>query len=267
MALAFPEREDNIRLKRSPLAEVICQVRFPPILRIPENRPVALQDRIRKRFPDYEIEDNVLFRVDAASGRPLPTAQEQVVNRSYKFISRKRGNTVVLAVDFFAISSARYAVWEEFASDLRLVSEAVVEVYEPAHATRVGLRYVNLLDPEKLGLASFAEVVGLLQPELQVLFKTEVWSEPAEAAIQLVLADEEGAGRLAFRMGKRIHDEKSSLALDFDYFQEDEEGLPLEDLVERCDRYHRVIYDAFRWCIPDGNLEVFDPILKLEAPE
>jgi uncharacterized protein (TIGR04255 family) len=267
MALAFPQREDNLRLKRSPLAEVICQVRFPPILTIPETRPVAFQDRVRRRFPDYEVEDNVLFRVDAASGMPLPTAQQQVVNRSHKFISRKRGNTVVLAVDFFSLSSTRYKVWEEFATDLQLVSDAVVVVYDPAHATRVGLRYVNVLDPEKLGLESFAKVVDLLQPELQVLFKTEVWGEPAEAAVQLALVDEDGAGRLTFRMGKRIQDQKSSLALDFDYFQEDEEGLPLADLVERCDRYHRVIYDAFRWCIPEGNLEVFEPVLKLEAAE
>jgi|SRR5215207_1349660 len=267
MPVAFPHQNDDVRLKRSPLAEVICQVRIPPILSIPENRPAAFQDRIRRRFPDFEVEDSVLFRVDVTSGAPLPAPQQQTVNRTYKFASLKRGTTVSLAVDFFALSSTRYVVWEEFASDLELVSNAVTEVYEPSHATRIGLRYINILDPIKLGLSSFSEVMSLLQPELTALYRPAVWGEPAEIGVQLVLDDEDGAGRLGFRMGKRLQDGLASYLLDFDYFQEDEEGLPLEDLAQRCDRYHRVIYDAFRWSIAEGRLEVFDPVPKREAAE
>ena len=267
MPLSFPHQNDDVRLTRSPLAEVVCQVRIPPILSIPENKPVAFQDRIRKRFPDYEVEDSVLFRVDVSSGAPIPTAQHQTVNRAYKFISRKRGNTVTLAEDFFALSSIRYTVWEEFASDLSLVNDAVNDIYEPSHATRIGLRYVNILDPEKLGLASLQEVVSLLQSELTSLYQAEVWGEPSQMAVQLVLDDEPAEGRLGFRLGKRLEGDKAAIQLDFDYFQEDEEGLPLEGLVERCDRYHRVIYDAFRWSIAEGGIDAFDPIPKKEVSE
>lgn len=267
MTLAFPRQDDNIRLKRSPLAEVVCQVRFPPILSIPERTPAAFQDRIRKRFPEYEAEDSVLFRLDVASGFPVPSAQQQAVARTYKFSSRKRGNIATLAIDFFALSASRYVVWEEFAADLSLLADAVQGVYDPNHATRIGLRYINHLEPAKLGLNSVREVVDLLQPELTTLFRTSAWDEPSEASVQLVLDDEQGGGRLGFRMGKSKENEQSSLLLDFDYFEENEEGIPLEGLVQRCDRYHRVIYDAFRWSIAEDRLGVFEPIPKLEAAE
>lgn len=265
MALAFPHQSDDLRLQRSPLAEVVCQVRFPPILSIPEKAPAALQDRIRKRFPHYEVEDTVLFRLDTSSGFPVPSSQQQAVSRIYKFLSRKRADTATLAIDFFALSTSKYIVWEDFASDLKLLSDAIQDIYDPSHATRIGLRYINHLDPVELGLDSVREVIDLLQPELKALFQTPVWDDPSEAAVQLVLDDTEGGGRLGFRMGKRSEDAREMFILDFDYFEEDQEGLPLENLIERCDRYHKVIYDAFRWSIAEGRLEIFEPVAKKEV--
>lgn len=265
MALAFPPKVDDIRLLRSPLAEVVCQIRFPSILSIPTNSPVTFQEKIRRRFPEFETEDSVVFQVNASSGSPLPTANQQTINRAYKFFSRQRGSSVTLAQDFFALSTTKYAVWEEFASDLLLVSEAVREIYEPSHATRIGLRYVNILEPEKLGLSSLQEVVKLLQPVLTSMFVASVWTEPAEMVTQLVLNDDEG--RLGFRMGKRVVDDRPVWQLDFDYFEEDVNGLPLENLIERCERYHTVIYDAFRWSIVDDRIDVFGPVLKQERLE
>lgn len=268
MTLAFPHQDDNIRLERSPLAEVVCQVRFPPILSIAERTPVAFQDRIRKRFPEYEVEEGFMFRVDMASGSlSAPPAPQQSVARTYKFSSRKRGTVATLAIDFFALSTSRYIVWEEFANDLRLLTDAVRGIYDPSHATRIGLRYINHLVPANLGLDSVGAVIDLLQPELTALFRTSAWDEPSEASVQLVLNDDEVGGRLGFRMGKRSENLQFSLLLDFDYFEENEEGLPLEELVERCDRYHRVIYDAFRWSIAEDGLNVFAPVPKLEAAE
>ena len=40
--------------------------------------------------------------------------------------------------------------------------------------------------------------------------------------------------------------------LDFDCYSEGE--IDLDGLVERCERYHDVIYNAFRWCIREGEL-------------
>ena len=40
--------------QRNPLAEVICQLRFPEILSIGANLPVDFQEAIRDEFPQYQ---------------------------------------------------------------------------------------------------------------------------------------------------------------------------------------------------------------------
>ena len=48
----FPDAP-RVMYERNPLVEVICQVRFPPVLRIEAQLPDAFQDRIRDVFPIY----------------------------------------------------------------------------------------------------------------------------------------------------------------------------------------------------------------------
>ena len=55
--MVFPETE-RIVFKRNPLTQVICQLRFPPILII-SNEPAAFQERIRDVYPIYERGENV----------------------------------------------------------------------------------------------------------------------------------------------------------------------------------------------------------------
>ena len=73
MALNFPQHPD-IPLSAPPLAEVICQVRFPPILRIVREEPSDFQERVRDRFPLLEVEQGVVVkfpRRPAAARLPL----------------------------------------------------------------------------------------------------------------------------------------------------------------------------------------------------
>jgi uncharacterized protein (TIGR04255 family) len=53
-----------------------------------------------------------------------------------------------------------------------------------------------------------------------------------------------------------------NFVLDFDYFEKGK--LPLEGLIERCDNYHKIIYNAFRWSLCDESLDRFQPIKKEE---
>jgi len=53
--LRFPVQKD-VRLLKSPLNEVICQVRYPPVLRIAEENPIGFQERLRGQFPELRVE-------------------------------------------------------------------------------------------------------------------------------------------------------------------------------------------------------------------
>ena len=50
--MPFPEAE-RVVYRQNPLDRVVCQLKFPPILKIEREIPVEFQDRIRKDFPGF----------------------------------------------------------------------------------------------------------------------------------------------------------------------------------------------------------------------
>jgi len=251
--ICFPKRED-VRLGRAPLAEVICQVRFPPVLRIADEHPVAFQERIRTQFPQLDVEQRVMILRMAPLGTEPPSAKPEP--RVFRFRSSE-GNTVVsLAANFYALSTTSYTHWADFLNLLKLVNQAACDVYDLPYAVRVGLRYINRLTFGNTGTSSATELWEILRPELTLLLRDNCWDEPLEMASQLMLTADEGE-RLTLRSGFKGGEEPVFL-LDFDYFAED--NISLESLPALCSRYHDAIYNAFRWCIREGKLAAFAPV-------
>jgi uncharacterized protein (TIGR04255 family) len=257
MALMFPHQPD-VQLENAPLAEVICQVRFPPILRILNEEPSEFQERVRHRFPELQFEQGlvVTLSVPPTSGPPAVDAPPRV----YRFHNLADQTTTSLALDFFAVATQAYTHWRNFAADLALAAGAVQAIYAPAYATRIGLRYVNRFTPAGTGRQSLDDVLALLRPELSSLYRTDAWSEPGGLVTQLTLPDD--SGTLIIRSACGRAEGEPFFVLDFDYFEEG--PLPLEGLIERCDRYHRTIYNAFRWSLRPASLHVFRPLAAQE---
>ena len=252
MGLNFPHHPD-IPLAAPPLAEVICQVRFPPILRIARDEPSEFQERIRERFPLLDIEQGVAVKFPAPASGGAPSAEAPP--RVFRFGSEDSGTFVSLAVDFYALSTQHYTHWTDFAEKLELVQTAVEAVYRPAHATRIGLRYINRFTPQGAQCATMREVLALFRPELTALLQTDAWSQPASLVTQLNLPDDEAM--LTLRTAYSATEEEPFFLLDFDYYEEGRLGF--DKLVERCDGYHRVIYNAFRWSLRESGLTRFGP--------
>ena len=51
-------------------------------------------------------------------------------------------------------------------------------IYRPAHAKRIGLRYINRFTPQGASCATMSEVFALFRPELTSLLQTDAWSQP-----------------------------------------------------------------------------------------
>ena len=68
--------------KRRQLLEVICQLRFPDILKIESTEPAEFQDRIRGEYPQYQKKVEQL-PPQIVNGKPVP---QGTVN-NYQFIS------------------------------------------------------------------------------------------------------------------------------------------------------------------------------------
>lgn len=255
MPVKFPHKPE-VRLANPPLVEVVCQIKFPPILRISKDDPSEFQERVRHRFPRLEVEHGILIQMPPVESSGVPVTEPQ--NKVYRFLTADGQTVTSLTTDFYALSTKKYIHWEHFIQDLSLVHEAIVEIYKPSYLTRIGLRYINRLTRSNTKCSKESELIGFVRPELATLLQVEVWTQPAEVLSRVLIPDGDARLNLRTRYGK--DNEEPFFVLDFDYFEEGD--LNLEGLVARCNRYHEVIYAAFRWCLRDDKLDVFKPVAR-----
>lgn len=254
MPIRFPQA-DEIPLANPPLAEVVCQVRFPPILRIVKEEPADFQERVRDRFPQLDFQQDIKVKMPQPGSESAPEAAFSA--RIYRFRNLDENASISLAPDFYALSSHNYTRWEYFAEDLLLAHDTVRETYDPSHATRIGLRYINRLTLDNSGTSSLDELFDLLRPELTATLQGQVWKDAKNMISQLRFRDEGRGAQLNYTYGLDDSDGPTFL-LDFDYFEEGK--LPLEGLIERLDYYHNVIHNVFRWSVRAEALQRFRPI-------
>ena len=132
-------RETRCIYDTNPLAEVICQLRFPEILSIQANIPAEFQDAIRQVFPKYTV------RKEALPNQNPPS-------NNYQFSTADGLWRVNLTSKFISLACSKYTCWEDFARMLDKPLASFIQIYKPAYFERVGLRYVNFISRQKLNL-------------------------------------------------------------------------------------------------------------------
>lgn len=143
------------------LGDVICQLRFPEILAIGANAPVAFQEAIRDEYPQYSAKKEMPApKITGAPGNFVLENQPGTVN--YHFISEDGTWRVNLTSKFISLACTRYTSWEDFARRLDKPLAAFIKIYKPAYFERVGLRYLNFISRGSLGLGQtpFAELIN-----------------------------------------------------------------------------------------------------------
>lgn len=255
MSLNFP-KVPEIRLSKPPLVEVVCQVRFPPDLRILKDEPSEFQARIRSRFPELALEQGFIVRMPGLGVSDTPGAD--FLPKIYRFHTNDGATAISLSVDFCALSTQRYGHWQVFAQDLAMMEEALRSIYDPPYATRIGLRYVNRLTSSNTGLRTVTDLIRQVRPELTAPLRSTAWDEPVSMLCQIVLTD--GDPKLTIRTAYGREADVPFLVLDYDYFEEGKLGIA--GLAQRCDLYHEIIYAAFRWSISEEILNAFGPIIE-----
>lgn len=253
MAITFPQQSE-VRLKKSPLREVLCQVRFPPILRIGKEIPIDFQEAIRNRYPGLEVEQGVLLQFGISPAIEKPTME--TAPKIYRFKTLNSKSSVALATDFFALSTTDYTHWHDFVNDFSFTEKAVQDVFAPPITSRIGLRFINQFTRKNTGCSSYKELLRLFRDDLTCFIRSDAWSEPEETISQYVIPD--GKAKLTIRFGYGKEQNEKFFILDFDYFEDGQ--LEFNNLSKRLNRYHNQIYQAFRWCIKDSSLERFEPI-------
>ena len=163
--------ENRCQYRYNPLAEVICQLRFPEILTIETTIPAEFQEAIRAEFPQYaKRQEMPAPKFTGTPGNMTLQKQEPTVN--YQFTSADGTWRVNLTSKFISLACTRYTCWEDFARKLDKPLAAFIKIYKPAYFERVGLRYINFISRGDLGIPTtpFRELIqpcylGLLSLE------------------------------------------------------------------------------------------------------
>ena len=102
---------------RNPLTEVICQLRFPRILRIENEVPVDFQEAVRGSYPLLNT-SRVLPLPLLVNPQPNPPPVILDQGLTYEFLNKEQNQKLVLSSDFIALTTTKYTHWEEFRESL-----------------------------------------------------------------------------------------------------------------------------------------------------
>lgn len=258
--MLFPET-DRFVFRQNPLAEVVCQLRFPPVLTIAAELPSAFQEMVRDSYPLYERAEPTLA-VQGELAPILSRLQLQVPNEAitHRFITEDRGRSISLAHDFVAVVETVYKRWENFRPEIERACIAAKQVYKPAFFSRVGLRYQNIINRSKLGLEGESWAKLLRPPVLGLLGTEDLGDHISEARTEtLVKVDEVAGGFVRIRQGliKAQSDPEELYLVDADFFTQ--EKCTDEQAFNALDVFHHIARNLFRWAITPRLEAVLDP--------
>jgi len=231
---------------RAPLAEVICQVRYPSLLRIEAEPPAAFQEAVRARFPYYEVARKGL--PDQLPAEILKLLSGTAGKSDHVFSSDDRQTTITLGIDGLSLTTRAYTQWEDFRADLVLALEALVANYKPAFYTRVGLRYQNVIVRSEIGLQD-VPWSKLLQASIAGELTLPRWEEQIQEfhnTIRCNLPDG-GAFLLQHGYGKRVGSTEDGYIIDFDFYND--ARTEVNDGLTAADTLNQHSGSAFRACI------------------
>ena len=261
LQMLFPDYPRFI-YKLNPLELVICQVRFPTILRIDTELPAQFQEMIRQEYP--------ILNERNSSELPLPPEIQKLMGsinpfinnsrKAFDFVSEDEQWTLSLTSDFLALSTTSYRRWEEFRDHLKGPFEALVQVYAPSFFTRIGLRYRDVIKRSVLGLDDKTSWSDLLKPHIagelaSDAISAHVVSRATNTQIQLGKND----GYVMMHHGLAV-DETSKeqvYIIDSDFYTE--KRLHKDDVFDTLVEFNRNGRLLFKWCITDKLDNAMEP--------
>lgn len=257
--MSFPESQ-RVTYGRNMLETVICQLRFPPVLRIETELPAGFQERIRAQYPIL----TQLGPFDAAAGFSVDVVNlvrsmlPVSVSRTYQFSDDGHWR-VTLSKESLALECLSvYTTWEDFMRRFTVAIEALQREYAPVFFSRVGLRYVDIIRRSRLNLAN-TPWRDLLNPQIAGELASEISNDVQEAGHILVVRLNEHGDRVRMNHGivRTQNPDEASYLIDNDFYSE--QRTEIDNVARRLDELHRESGNCFRWCITPALHDAMEP--------
>ncbi|HID30265.1 MAG TPA: TIGR04255 family protein [Desulfobacterales bacterium] len=261
----MPFREaKRVLYKKNPLDRVICQLRFPPILRIDAEIPAQFQERVRRQFPNFSEASEWKVQVpQALEGQIPPEVLRQFVqssgNKNYEFSSEDGVWQINLTRTFVALATKKYERWEEFKEKLQIPLEALSDVYSPDFFSRIGLRYTDIIKRSALGLDD-VEWSQLLRPYiLGILASPEVSDHVREFEnrYEVGLSDGESVVRIVTTLIQPPDGDEICFMIDSDFYNS--QKTEIDSAMERLNYFNVRASRLIQWCITERLHKAMEP--------
>lgn len=249
--MPIPESE-RIIYANNPLKEVVCQLKFPTILRVESDVPAAFQEAIRREYPIYKepqpsgLPEGLPSGIIRLLGSTLPLASPKI----HEFATEDGVWKLTLSRDFIALICSKYERWEHFLDHFQGPFNTLVSEYRPVFFSRVGLRYQNVIRRKGLGLET-VPWNKLLRPHIAGPLNSDVAGDVDEIVQRLSFHLPDGQGNVTMHHGliQEQPEGEISYLIDNDFYIEGRNSA--EDATAKLNYFNRYSGRVFRWSVTD----------------
>lgn len=250
--------------RNNPLVEVVCQLRFPAILEIDTTSPAEFQRALRSEFPLMMEASEVRLEMpgqprEAEAGPGFVIgALQPLGGRNWQFSSRDGSWTVTLARGFLALRTTAYVRWEDFCERLRGPLDALIQTYEPSFFTRIGLRYIDVINRARLGIPE-TPWSNLVTPPFTGLLGSSLADSVRgfESMHEVALEDGGGTARIVAKLVVENATSEQCFMIDGDYF--DHRETEIAEAWARLDFLHHRASRLLSWATSEPLREALHP--------
>lgn len=236
--MLFPETK-HVQYKNNSLDKVICQLRFPPILKIDTEMPSTFQDKIRKDFPNFT--ENV--------NSSLSFPEQIIQNKVFSFSSEDNNWKINITRTFIAIVAKEYKSWKEFCHRFENPLTSFINIYQPSFFTRVGLRYIDIFSRKKLCLDG-KEWKDLISDKFSGLLNDSDIANKVNSFSNAIDINIDDTSKIMIKTGFVLNKEKEKcFLLDSDFYIQDK--VLTENALAKLDFLHKYSLSLFRFAIKD----------------
>ncbi|MYA55868.1 TIGR04255 family protein [Candidatus Poribacteria bacterium] len=243
---------EPVQYKHNILFHVVFQARFPEIMRIQHEPPIAFQDAMRT-----EGYTEINHSVPPILPGIIPN-QALDVGRLFHFLTEQRDWEVTLAQDFMSLGCHRnYSSYSEFKEKLEKVLRIFHKIYRPSYFTRIGLMYRNMANKTFLSHLQQVDIESFIPEHIFPVLATPMAGDVLSLQTMSQFDDNEIRATVTHTLsqvsggfGHRQVTNERSYIIDIDCFYERNVGV-IDEVFTKCDLFKELERNIFEWSITD----------------
>lgn len=251
----------EIPLPGSPLAEVLAQVRFPPIVSLSRQEFLAsFQEDVRSEYPILSEERQLGIFISPQGMSAVPQQDGGIL---WRLTDLPKVWRLTVAPNFIALETKQYTNRADFLDRLQRALAAFEQHIKPNLYDRIGVRYINRVADGKwlddLNLLVRPDVLGLLDPMdagpgVRSLRGQLTVEYQLDASVLLVRSARVPPGETHDPTLEPVSTECWLLDLDMSTTPKTPLPFVAEEITNTARSFAEAIYRYFRWSVTDEFL-------------